>query len=571
MYNIDTYIGGILVKDINRRIGSFFLALSIVISSTGCRDKNNLKDIDMLSYVDGPEVKRVSLTNLVQAEMNNINQTGLEDIYGLNSRIESIFLDNNVLCTYDYSGDIDSLLMGIIRNSMEYASRQEEYLSLFDEKVYESEYTNYYGILFDKEKLEEIRENILVFLESYISYVYGNGTKEDIHNLVDLRIVIYNDEVAKKSTAFGEYDNKEKIVRINFYRILNSAWETGDILARIDEVLKHELNHALEHSCPDKLDSINIDEVAFLNGDNYSFITEASAESSLYNLGISSGYENKASVFYYTYDNLRNLEVKLLLCSMFQNSKSLEEYYQRINDEDINGLLEVLGAETLEEKQELFRVVYSMDALVGRNNYPIELLGKKKEYSKKDIFKLVDKISFKHYISILKYSVESLMKYNINEELLSLDDNLLAYYIVISNILDECYLLDESGDYKIYYYYEGFIEEYNLIEENYFRMLGSIYGKDVSEIRNRYKTFKKVNINRQLSYLSQGCDEDKEICMVNGYDLNERLEKLLERFPKLRVIANIRYYDGVSSYDYVKMFDNVRNPDNEDMTLRLRK
>lgn len=571
MYNIDTYIGGILVKDINRRIGSFFLALSIVISSTGCRDKNNLKDIDMLSYVDGPEVKRVSLTNLVQAEMDNINQTGLEDIYGLNSRIDSIFLDNNVLCTYNYSGDIDSLLIGIIRNSKEYASRQEEYLSLFDEKVYASEYTNYYGILFDKEKLEEIRENILVFLESYISYVYGNGTKEDIHNLVDLRIVIYTDDAAKKSTAFGEYDNKEKLVRINFYRILNSAWETGDILARIDEVLKHELNHALEHSCPDKLDSTNQDEVAFLNGDNYSFITEASAESSLYNLGISSGYENKASVFYYTYDNLRNLEVKLLLCSMFQNSKSLEEYYQRINDEDINGLLEVLGAETLEEKQELFRVVYSMDALVGRNNYPIELLGKKKEYSKKDIFKLVDKISFKHYISILKYSVESLMKYNINEELLSLDDNLLAYYIVISNILDECYLLDDSGDYKIYYYYEGFIEEYNLIEENYFRMLGSIYGKDVSEIRNRYKTFKKVNINRQLSYLSQGCDEDKEICMVNGYDLNERLEKLLETFPKLRVIANIRYYDGVSSYDYVKMFDNVRNPDNEDMTLRLRK
>lgn len=571
MYNIDSYIGGILVKDINRRIGSFFLALSIVISSTGCRDKNNLKDIDMLSYVDGPEVKRVSLTNLVQAEMDNINQTGLEDIYGLNSRIESIFLDNNVLCTYDYSGDIDSLLMGIIRNSKEYAKEYPEYLSLFDEKVYESEYTNYYGILFDKEKLEEIRENILVFLESYISYVYGNGTKEDIHNLVDLRIVIYTDDAAKKSAAFGEYDNKEKLVRINFYKILNSAWETGDILARIDEVLKHELNHVLEHSCPDKLDSTNIDEVAFLNGDNYSFITEASAESSLYNLGISSGYENKASVFYYTYDNLRNLEVKLLLCSMFQNSKSLEEYYQRINDEDINGLLEVLGAKTLEEKQELFRVVYSMDALVGRNNYPIELLGKKKEYSKKDIFKLVDKISFKHYISILKYSVESLMKYNINEELLSLDDNLLAYYIVISNILDECYLLDESGDYKIYYYYEGFIEEYNLIEENYFRMLGSIYGKDVSEIRNRYKTFKKVNINRQLSYLSQGCDEDKEICMVNGYDLNERLEKLLETFPKLRVIANIRYYDGVSSYDYVKMFDNVRNPDNEDMTLRLRK
>ena len=571
MYNIDTYIGGILVKDINRRIGSFFLALSIVISSTGCRDKNNLKDIDMLSYVDGPEIKRVSLTNLVQAEMDNINQTGLEDIYVLNSKIESIFLDNNVLCTYDYSGDIDSLLMGIIRNSKEYAKEYPEYLSLFDEKVYASEYTNYYGILFDKEKLEEIRENILVFLESYISYVYGNGTKEDIHNLVDLRIVIYTDDAAKKSTAFGEYDNKEKLVRINFYKILNSAWETGDILARIDEVLKHELNHALEHSCSDKLDSTNIDEVAFLNGDNYSFITEASAESSLYNLGISSGYENKASVFYYTYDNLRNLEVKLLLCSMFQNSKSLEEYYQRINDEDINGLLEVLGAETLEEKQELFRVVYSMDALVGRNNYPIELLGKKKEYSKKDIFKLVDKISFKHYISILKYSVESLMKYNINEELLSLDDNLLAYYIVISNILDECYLLDDSGDYKIYYYYQGFIEEYNLIEENYFRMLGSIYGKDVSEIRNRYKTFKKVNINRQLSYLSQGCDEDKEICMVNGYDLNERLEKLLEIFPKLRVIANIRYYDGVSSYDYVKMFDNVRNPDNEDMTLRLRK
>lgn len=571
MYNIDTYIGGILVKDINRRIGSFFLALSIVISSTGCQGKNNLKDIDMLSYGDGPEVKRASLTNLVQAEMDNINQTGLEDIYGLNSRIESVLLNGNGLCTYDYQGDIDSLLRGIIQNSREYAKEYPEYLALFDEKVYASEYTNYYGVLFDKEKLGEIRENILVFLESYISYVYGNGTKEDIHNLVDLKIVIYTDEVANNSTAFGEYDNKEKLVRINFYKILNMAWETGDIFARIDEVLKHELNHALEHSCPDKLESTNQDEVAFLNGDNYSFITEASAESSLYNLGISSGYENKASVFYYTYDNLRNLEVKLLLCSMFQNSKSLEEYYQRINDEDINGLLEVLGAETLEEKQELFRVVYSMDALVGRNNYPIELLGKKKEYSRKDIFKLVDKISFKHYISILKYSVESLMKYNINEELLSLDDNLLVYYIVVSNILDECYLLDESEDYKIYYYYQGFIEEYNLIEENYFRMLGSIYRKDVSEIRNRYKTFKKVNINRQLSYLSQGCDEDKEICMVNGYDLNERLEKLLERFPKLKVIANIRYYDGVSSYDYVKMFDNVRNPDNEDMTLRLRK
>ena len=258
---------------------------------------------------------------------------------------------------------------------------------------------------------------------------------------------------------------------------------------------------------------------------------------------------------------------KLLLCSLFDNSKTMEDYYRNINSEDINAFLDFLGAETLEEKVELFRVVYAMDALEGRNDYFQEILGIADTYTIKDILKVSDNIKFKHYISILKYGVRSLIDYNVNSKLLSLDDNLLLYYIVLSNIVDGCFLLDDSNGLSTYYYYEDFIKEYKVIEDNYFGVLSKFYGKKVEEIKEIFESYKDIDINKSLCYLSIGNDE-----IDSNASLNKKLNTLLERFPKLKVIANLKFYNGyVPKRNYVKMLDKVMADDNKDKTLKLRR
>mgnify|MGYP005754367007 CR=1 FL=1 len=552
------------MRNKSKRIVAFLLSLNILI--TGC-SKEKKSNIDMLSYVDPKDNREQMIKESIIEDISLIDSTGLKDIFGIDKEIDNILKIGDSLCTYNYYGNISSLFYRIINNSREYAKDKDIYMSLFDKEFYDDiSYTNYYGVEITKDKLDLIRENVLIALESYLSYIYSTGNKEDIHNLLDLKIVVFKDKDLERLNTYGDYDSSDNLIRISFYNILESGWELDDILARMDEVLKHELNHSLEHSCEDRKGN-SLEEIDFLNDNNYSFLTEAAAESALYNLGISSGYENKGSVFYYTYDEYRSLENKLLLCSIFQNDKKIEDYYRYINNEDMNGLLEFLGGSSIEEKRELFRIVYAMDALVGRNKYPYVVLGEKGEYSKEDVMRLTDKIKYQHYISILKYSIKSLIDYNLKEEVLSLDDNLLLYYIVVNNLIDDCFLIDDSSGYNIYYYYKEFIDEYNLIENSFFKILGVLYSKDVIEIESLYDEYKKIDIIDSLTYLSSGNSN-----IDSNKDINKRLKRLLEKFPKLKVCANVYYYNGyISNYSYIKLLDKVMNPENKDNTLRLRK
>lgn len=553
------------MKNKNRRVASFLLALCLVI--TNCSKEIKYSDIDMLSYADGADRRKDNLIALVQDNLASIDGTGLDDVFNIKTSTLEVLAKDRSECSYVYPGSINDLANQIVENSQEYASQNDNYLSLFDDGFYNTSYTNYFDWVFSEEDFAQIKDNIFLTLESYLSYIYSTGNREDIHNLKDLKIVMYADKSKEREKVFGDYDSIYNLIRIDFYNILDSAWEMNDILGRFDEVIKHEINHALAHSCLDKAKAGSLDEIDFLNGQQYTFLTEASAESSLYNLGIASGYENRGYVFYYVYDNFRDLESKLLLCSLFDNSKTMEDYYRNINSEDINAFLEFLGAETLEEKAELFRVVYAMDALEGRNDYFQEIIGTADTYTSKDILKVSDNIKFKHYISILKYSVRSLIDYNVNSKLLSLDDNLLLYYIVLSNIVDGCFLLDDSNSLSIYYYYEDFIKEYKIIEDNYFGVLSKFYGKRVEEIKELFESYKDIDINKSLCYLSIGNDE-----IDSNTSLNEKLNTLLERFPKLKVIANLKFYNGyVTKRNYIKMLDKVMSDDNKDKTLKLRR
>lgn len=553
------------MKNTNRRIVASLLIFSILI--TGCsKDKNN--KIDMLSYVDSPKDRENSIRMVVRKDFNTMDMMGIEDVFGIDEEIEKSLNTKSDDCTYNYYGNIGSLFYKIINNSNEYAKDNDIYDSVFDKEFYNNmDYTNCFGVFFDKDKLDKIRESILIALESYISYIYGTGNKEDIHNILDLKIVVFKDKGLEKPNTYGDYDSTDNLIRISFYNILESGWELDDIMARMDEVIKHELNHSMEHSCQDKMENGALDEIDFLNERYYSFLTEAAAESSLYNLGIASGYEAKGVVFYYTYDEYRSLENKLLLCSVFQKNRKLEDYYRYINNEDINGLLEFLGANSLEEKKELFRVVYAMDALVGRNMYPYDVLGDKDEYSKEDIIRLYDKIGYQHYISILKYSINSLIDYNLKEELLSLEDNLLLYYIVVNSILDDCFFIDDSSGYNIYYCYEDFVDDYYQIEDSFFRILEVMYHKDYEDIKSLYDEYKDIDIIKSMTYLSNG-----NVNIDSNTSLHEKLEKLLEKFPGLGVVSNTYYYNGyISNCNYVNLLDKVIDSENKDNTLRLRK
>ena len=158
-------------------------------------------------------------------------------------------------------------------------------------------------------------------------------------------------------------------------------------------------------------------------------------------------------------------------------------------------------------------------------------------------------------------------KNNLVDVLLSLEDNLLLYYIVVNSILDDCFFIDDSSGYNIYYCYEDFVDDYYQIEDSFFRILEVMYHKDYEDIRSLYDGYKDIDIIKSMTYLSNG-----NVNIDSNTSLHEKLEKLLEKFPGLKVVSNTYYYNGyISNCNYVKLLDKVIDSDNKDNTLRLRK
>ena len=525
----------------NRRGASLIICLSLVINSlvlnipkSSFESLNNDKDLKIDSET---KILTDNLCNYFQATEN----LGLQDDMGLDlSTYEELLSSPVDTCKKENNLSAAEIYALIEKNTTDYVSLNSTYANPFTDKYYTNhEFNNQYDLKIDDKSMLKIKAEIEEIVKNNIDFILQNGNNSDIHNYKDLKIVLAGGILGSKmsSSAYATYEMQNNIIKINMPLILNDSDNLEDILTRLEQVISHEFRHVEQEPCVDEKENGITTSTLCVDNNYYNFLDEASAESSLVNLGVINDLEYLKSDIFYSYENYRKLESQLFLCSMFDNDKKLSDYYKAIRSNDNNGLLEFLGASLNTEKEELIRVIYAMNSITGNTSYLEELIGKDSDYDSKYTSLMLDKIKYLYNITIMKYSLKSLINYNLeNKNDLSLEENVFLYYLVVSNLVDNSINCDDN----VYSYYSDFLEEYQVLKNNYFRVLSKIYGISTEAIDSIYLDYNNSEINYELGCYFGNMIGDNEF-QDDLYSNQEIIKKVLQRFSKLKAIAFLKY------------------------------
>lgn len=541
------------MKNRNRRLASLIVCLSIVIN---CMAVYNTKKVDMISHAD--DNRRATMLNeKLKENKNAISSLGLSDTFGLdNDTIDYLISNDRVKsCENVYDVTMQEVFEQIKENTEKFVLDDFTFLgiSFFDEEYFtKDEYRTCDNVVLSTGVMKEIGESAYDSLRDYISYVLENGNNGDIHNLMGLKIIfvakINRDE---PGVILGRYNKDNNLIEICLPNIIGNSTSTTDLSAKLNDVLKHELNHMRQYGCEDT-DKYSILTQFSLN--NYlSLFAEASAESGLYNSELFSHFFKTS----YVYPEYRMAENVLFLCSLFNDSK-MDDYYNAIYNQDMDAFFNFLSADNIEEKREIFRVIYAMDAVSKRNSYVRSLVGLKTSYDEEDYDAVALDIKNLEYITIFKITINNLIDYNINNSDLTLEDNILLYKMITMLISESAFKVESTSDgKKVYYLYDEFVDQYQVIQDNFFQTLSTIYSVSTDEILEMYNKYNSGSVVNEYLNWSHG---NRVIYFVNDkkYDSYLQMNKLVSKFPKIKeIIGNFFYYTDVLKEDYLNLYNEV--------------
>ncbi len=337
----------------------------------------------MLLPVKGSSKKMPPSTDAILDELSEIRfPRDYQDYFVQKDIIAQKISPNNISCPKKESAsrtkEIQRLALIIESNSLNYIYKATSYQLLSE--------------LFGPELLIRCLQEI--FLTA------TNNVSEDFCLLESLVIVISYEE----NPNMALYEYKENRITIFYNSIINSL-ETAEkehISNKVSHVLKHELQHVRQRKCNHRL---NGDDYLGISFSSYiSFLAEASAESSLYNLDLD---ETSFSQSPYLYE--RQQENMLLLLGI--TNPSLETYYNAIFDADYEKLYCFWSAHNLEKIAELYKILYLMDTAKGRTKLAIDLSGNSAHWldtAFPSLGNLEEKISFDYEIAIFKLALKNL-------------------------------------------------------------------------------------------------------------------------------------------------------------------
>lgn len=519
------------MKNRNRRLASLIVCLSIVIN---CMAVYNTKKVDMVSHAD--DNRRATMLNeKLKENKNTVSSLGLSDTFGLdNDTIDYLIFNGRVKsCENVYDVTMQEVFEQIKENTEKFVLDDFALLgtSFFDEEYFtKDEYRTFDNVVLSTGVMKEIGESAYDSLRDYISYVLENGNNGDIHNLMGLKIIfvakINRDE---PGVTLGRYNKNNNLIEICLPNIIGNSTSTTDLSAKLNDVLKHELNHMRQYGCEDT-DKYSI-LTQFSSNNSLSLLAEASAESGLYNSELFSHFFKTS----YVYPEYRMAENVLFLCSLFNDSK-MDDYYNAIYNQDMDAFFNFFSADSIEEKREIFRVIYAMDAVSKRNSYVRSLVGLKTSYDEEDYDAVALDIKNLEYITIFKITINNLIDYNINNSDLTLDDNILLYKMITMLISERAFKVESISDgKKVYYLYDEFVDQYQVIQDNFFQTLSTIYSVSTDEILEMYNKYNSGSVVNE--YLNWAHD-NRVIYFVNDkkYDSYLQMNKLVSKFPKIKEI-----------------------------------
>lgn len=432
-------------------------------------------------------------------------------------------------CNYTFVGDIRSIVSGIKDNSFEYLCEHNEYDSFFPDDNSDD----------NKYKIQEYFENVLFEI---LEDIYKNGTNnvnEDFHKFKDLKIVIDGNI---KNGIDGLYDDTDNLIALRFdYNKYSYDLFREQYCDIIKHNILHELNHARQEMCSCRLN--NGQELSSMDYcfPYVSFITESSAESSIFNQD-----SDMERDFNYVYLNERTMEKYLFLLGMFKENNNVNDYYNAVFDSDWNRLFEFLDVSSKEDATSVMRIIDNINTLFGRSNkyYNIvvnspELLNKDQNYTL--TFEDVRyEVGFNFKMDILKYYLEKLIVYTSNHEDFSLEENLMMFNYAVNLVISDSYISanyyeDGNGITKCDYGYDS----------NFISALNTIYAK--------YREFLRVyyNVNDDdMNMIESDNDYLRSLFeMTNCIDsrIGSKSYMLKNKFPLLN---NIKLYTDLSDNYY---------------------
>ena len=444
---------------------------------------------------------------------------------------------SNVSCDYNFTGNKTDLYNIINLNSKIYIQDKENYLLVSD---------------IADDKIRKYIENTILDIINRV--LLDKRRNDDVHKLLSLKILIRNFEDQEQ---LGEYFEKDNLIVISLNNILKNTNTLDDLYMNLFDAINHEFNHMFVVPCED-----NKCHYKLKGEDGLSFLHEAVATSYNYNI-LKNNYQPINKNFNYSYNNLeeRKYESKLLLLSFLDNDKSIDKYYETLFKGDILSFCNYFNAYSDKEIEDLLSMLWLIDGRLVRNSYWSRLINS-------DDFSKLNDININEFLTdstdgiiesyILKNSVLQLMLYNMQKEVLSLDDNLILYHFILVNILDSASFgnYDYTTHEVSYTFYKEFLDNYKLVEEIYFNYLGSIYNLSYEDIKDYYDNKDK---GIWLSNISSYVKESK----VSGEDAS-KIANLVKKFPKIKNIVNGGTF--LSNFNYNNLLivkDGLIKNDNE--------
>lgn len=393
------------------RIISQALAFAMLITLTGCSKKeNSLKS--SFSYLE-----KIKIPQKYESYF-----PGLTDI-------ENMLKQNKSVCTYDIKEKLNSayftqLAIAIEQNSSLYLRENLGLTSLSSVGA------------------SHILEHSLqdIFLNA------NNEVNEDICLLKDLVIAISNEP----SPIMAKYLYKENIIIIYLQEIESFANKEGISLPQaMGHILKHELSHVRQTKCRER--NFEIYEEPTFNSYS-SFLIEASAESSLYNLGLEQDFLPYRNI----YENEKEAEALLFLLGL--TSPSLEEYYNALFDADYVKLFSFWHADDTDKIYIISQILYLINTSFNQTTLAKDL---KTRTLTGENDKL--KLDFSYELAIFELALKNLAEETRRGDI-SLKENILFFCIIketIKTSLIDKFSSDNEKKYlTLCLYYEEFLKNY---------------------------------------------------------------------------------------------------------------
>ena len=460
------------------------------------------------------DIIKKRIENII-SEIDEINpQYNYEDLYITREDVNKIIEESKTTKTCD-NADIgrEILIQRIVENSNSFEKENNNYISAF---FYEDDNIN-------KSKLSKTLTYAI-----YLNSIDSNNEilKENICKMKNLKIMIDNNLDAQ---ALYTADDDLIILNIKeiekayqqYCNIYNETKDIKDIYEYIFKIIRNDLNHVDSQICDhrkEKGQSYSTIAMALDNGDHIGYsINEAAAESDLYKNDVV-GLKNT-----YVSENYRKIEGLLLLLSIF-NDKPIEDYYNSIENTDLNAFFEYFDLNDEEEIYKFYKILYGLEARELTNDFISKVYPDKESISKKEIKGAVGNGCF---VDLYKMFLKRLTNYTLNNEL-SLEDNIILNRFALGIILEESNH-DWNSEYKISIYDDNFKNDITKLNEIYNKFLQSFYGVDLSQISEK-------NISLRINEIT--------LCNVNDYKA--------EIFDKFKKLENIKYsfYNNDSNFIY---------------------